>query len=137
TPDPSPDGAGRSQGARTGRARRIGWHAYNIARIEAGWPIFNIDFGPDSLPHETGVLEDRVSFKKGCYLGQEVVARMQSLGHPKQRLVGLKAKEWTTSGGEEGVPEEGTRVYAQARGQEGGQPPEVVGAVTSSAASPM
>lgn len=76
----------------SGLARRVGWHAYNIARIEAGTPLFFIDFGPTSLPHETGdeTLNDRVSFKKGCYLGQEVVARMQSLGHPKQRLVALR-----------------------------------------------
>ncbi|QYU66872.1 hypothetical protein J4558_18175 [Leptolyngbya sp. 15MV] len=60
------------------RLRPAGWHAYNIARIEAGTPLYNIDFGPDSLPHETGdhVLHDRVSFTKGCYLGQEIVARM-------------------------------------------------------------
>jgi len=70
--------------------RRAGWHALNIARIEAGQPIFNIDFGPDALPHETGVLHDRVSFTKGCYLGQEIVARMESLGHPRRRLVALR-----------------------------------------------
>lgn len=72
--------------------RPTGWHAVNIARIEAGSPLYYVDFGPNSLPHEAGeeVLRDRVSFKKGCYLGQEVVARMQSLGHPKQRLVALR-----------------------------------------------
>src|SRR6185436_21150893 len=114
---------GRSMDARTGLARRIGWHAYNIARLEAGWPIFNIDFGPDSLPHETGVLNDRVSFKKGCYLGQEVVARMQSLGHPKQRLVGLKAVE-ETGADEDRVPEAGAALHA-ARPAE--KPADVIG----------
>ena len=73
-------------------ATRGGWHGYNLARLESGTALFNLDFGPTSLPHETGreTLLDRVSFKKGCYLGQEVVARMESLGHPKQRLVGLR-----------------------------------------------
>lgn len=75
------------------RGRPIGWHAYNIARVEAGTALYNIDFGPTSLPHETGVLRDRVSFKKGCYLGQEVVARMESLGHPKQVLVCLLVED--------------------------------------------
>jgi folate-binding protein YgfZ len=70
--------------------RPAGWHAYNIARIEAGTPIYNIDFGPESLPAESGVISDRVSFTKGCYLGQEIVARMHARGHPKQKLVSLK-----------------------------------------------
>jgi folate-binding protein YgfZ len=72
------------------RCRPIGWSAFNTARIEAGTPIFHIDFGPDSLPHETGLLHQAVSFTKGCYLGQEIVARMQNLGHPKRLLVGLR-----------------------------------------------
>lgn len=70
--------------------RPIGWAAYNIARIEAGTPLYLLDFGPDSLPGETSLLDDRVSFKKGCYLGQEVVARMNALGKPKKRLVALR-----------------------------------------------
>ena len=73
-----------------GRGRAVGWQAYNTARIEAGVPIYHVDFGPDSLPHETGLLDRAVSFTKGCYVGQEIVARMQSLGHPKRVLVGLK-----------------------------------------------
>lgn len=70
--------------------RPAGFHAWNIARIEAGTPVFNLDFGHDSLPGETGVLRDRVDFDKGCYLGQEVVARMDALGHPKRLLVGVQ-----------------------------------------------
>ncbi len=137
TPEGSSTGATRSMDGQTGLARRIGWHAYNIARIEAGWPIYNIDFGPDSLPHETGVLDDRVSFKKGCYLGQEVVARMHSLGHPKQKLVGLKIlDEERASRGEARLPETGAPIFAT-EGPVADKPPEVVGAVTSSAISPM
>lgn len=67
-----------------------GWAAWNIARIEAGTPVYHLDFGPDALPAETGVLDQRVSFKKGCYLGQEIVARMHALGHPAKVLVGLR-----------------------------------------------
>jgi folate-binding protein YgfZ len=110
-------------------ARRIGWHALNIARIEAGSAMYLVDFGPDSLPHETGAetLADRVSFKKGCYLGQEVVARMQALGHPKQRLVGLRIE---APEGAQAVT--GTRLLAA----DEAAAPEV-GAVTSSCMSPM
>jgi folate-binding protein YgfZ len=74
------------------RLRPGGWHAFNIARIEAGTPLYYIDFGPNSLPAETGVVDDRVSFTKGCYLGQEVVARMHSRGHSKRKLVALLAE---------------------------------------------
>ena len=52
--------------------------ATNTARLEAGTPYFRIDFGPTNLPHESGVLASRVSFTKGCYPGQEVVARIAS-----------------------------------------------------------
>lgn len=74
------------------RLRLAGWHAWNVARIEAGRAVYNIDFGPDSLPHQSGVLRERVNFKKGCYLGQEVVARMESRGHSKTYLVALKCE---------------------------------------------
>ena len=125
----------------TDRARRIGWHALNIARIERGTPLYLADFGPDSLPHETGVetLADRVSFKKGCYLGQEVVARMNALGHPKQRLVGLRIElpPSDKTPGAFGLPDmpqavTGTPVVAA---DEPGAP--VIGAVTSSCCAPM
>lgn len=138
-------GAGAGVAPTTDLARRIGWHALNIARIEAGTPLYNLDFGPDSLPHECGdeVLHDRVSFKKGCYLGQEIVARMHSRGHPKHRLVSLKfqaphapptppaepALSWgdATPQAVTGTP----IVEADAPGA------GVVGAVTSSCLSPM
>ncbi|MFN0011887.1 MAG: YgfZ/GcvT domain-containing protein [Phycisphaerales bacterium] len=70
--------------------RPIGWGAYNVARIEAGTPFYFLDFGPTNVPHESGVLDSRVSFTKGCYLGQEIVARLHARGQPKERLVGLR-----------------------------------------------
>jgi folate-binding protein YgfZ len=70
--------------------RAVGWAACNITRVECGAPAYLIDFGARSLPHETGVLDQRVSFTKGCYLGQEIVARTQALGKPKQQLIALK-----------------------------------------------
>jgi folate-binding protein YgfZ len=107
--------------------RPCGWLAYNVARIEAGWPLFQIDFTGENLPAETGVLRDRVSFTKGCYLGQEVVARMQSLGKPKQVLVALRLAK----GQEPKVPGEGAAVFAQADSD------KPIGTVTSSTYSPM
>ncbi len=110
------------------RVRPIGWHAFNIARIEAGTPLFNIDFGPTNLPHETGsLLKQRVSFTKGCYLGQEVVARMESRGHSKANLVGLRLKQ-------DRLPVGGAQVFARSQDGSMGEP---IGAVTSSTLSPM
>lgn len=125
-------GLNRRNAPKSALARRIGWAAYNIARIEAGWPLYYLDFGPDSLPHETGVLYDRVNFKKGCYLGQEVVARMESRGHSKARLAALTI---SSEAGPEGVPLQpvtGDAVLASTSPDA-----ETVGAVTSSAVSPL
>ena len=111
--------------------RPVGWSAFNAARIEGGTPLFNIDFGPDCLPHETGLLEERVSFEKGCYLGQEIVARVQNLGQPRQILRSLALEG-------EGLPVSGTQVFAVLDSADG-QPhmgPQV-GVVTSSTISPM
>jgi folate-binding protein YgfZ len=109
------------------RARPAGWHAYNIARIEAGTPLHHVDFGTESLPHESGVIGERVSFRKGCYLGQEVVARMESLGKPKQRLVGLRIAE-------DALPVAGSPVFELGAD---GAPGNPVGSITSSTLSPM
>ena len=111
-----------------GRGKPIGWQAYNTARIEAGNPLYQIDFGPDSLPHETGILTEGVSFTKGCYLGQEIVARMQSLGHPKRVLVGIKIQD-------DRLPIAGSEVFQPEADSQ--RPGPVVGAVTSSTVSPM
>lgn len=112
------------------RLRPAGWHAMNIARIEAGEPMFMIDFGTNSLPAETGVIESRVSFAKGCYLGQEIVARMKSLGHPKQVLVALRLEK-DAAIGLDWQPVTGTPIFAAEDDQ------NAAGAVTSSTISPM
>ncbi len=114
--------------------RPIGWHAYNIARIEAGTPLFMLDFGPTNLPAETGVLHDRVNFDKGCYLGQEVVARMHSLGKPKQVLVALKLQGDRARDDQGHARQTVTGAQVFLAGDAGG---DVVGAVTSSTISPM
>ncbi len=136
---PVADGAGAGPARHAARAmaspasairlRHAGWLAYNIARIEAGTALFNIDFGTDSLPAESGVLMDRVSFKKGCYLGQEIVARMHARGQAKQRLV---AVEFEGSGPDGPIlPEAGANLR-----HESGEATSM-GSVTSSTISPM
>jgi folate-binding protein YgfZ len=126
--------AGHSHEESRFNLRPAGWHAYNIARIEAGTPLYNIDFGPDSLPHETGVLRERVNFRKGCYLGQEIVARMESRGHSKRTLVGLACEvgDPSRAANERAQPVSGGQVWS-AETPEG----EPVGVVTSSTLAPM
>ncbi len=57
-------------------------------RVEAGEPRFGLDFGPDNLPQETGI-DEAVSYTKGCYLGQEIVARLHYRGQVSRQLCGL------------------------------------------------
>ncbi len=122
----------------TYKLRHAGWAAYNVARIEGGTPVFRVDFGPTNLPAETGVLNDRVSFTKGCYLGQEVVARMHSLGKPKQVLVAFRCEgpgpDASVRDAGERMPFEGAAVWSAGDDAEDAKP---IGAVTSSTVSPM
>jgi glycine cleavage system T protein len=69
-------------------ARWIGLDAQEILRVEAGLPRYGVDMGEENILLETG-LDHAVSFKKGCYLGQEVIERIHSRGHVNRRLSGL------------------------------------------------
>jgi folate-binding protein YgfZ len=92
------------------RLRPVGWAAFNTARIEAGEPILGIDYEPAApsvpgrkkddaaeepgakgiLPAETGLFDRAVDVTKGCYLGQEIVARMFARKVVARRIVGFK-----------------------------------------------
>lgn len=65
-----------------------GLEAWDILRTEAGIPRFGMDFGEENFPQETGA-EEAVSYTKGCYLGQEVVARIHYRGGVQKILRGL------------------------------------------------
>ncbi len=60
--------------------------ALELARIAAGIPRVGIDTGPSTLVQEAGLEDVAVSFDKGCYLGQETVARIAFRGHVNRRL---------------------------------------------------
>lgn len=66
-----------------------GREALEIARVERGAPRFGADFGPDHFPQETGLEELAVSYTKGCFLGQEVVARIHYRGGVNRHLRAL------------------------------------------------
>lgn len=59
-------------------------------RIEAGTPVYGNEIDDDTLPQEMNRDALAISFKKGCYLGQETVARIDALGHVNRVLVRLK-----------------------------------------------
>jgi folate-binding protein YgfZ len=62
---------------------------YNLLRIEAGTPVFGIDITERNLPQEIDRDARAISFVKGCYLGQETVARLDALGHVNQVMKGF------------------------------------------------
>ena len=63
---------------------------FETLRIEAGTPVFGQDVKPENLPQEVGRDAQAINFVKGCYLGQETVARLDALGHVNKLLMGLK-----------------------------------------------
>ena len=67
---------------------RVESEALDVLRVEAGIPRFGQDYGPENFPQETGI-EEAVSYTKGCYLGQEVVARIHYRGGVQNLLRGL------------------------------------------------
>jgi len=101
------------------KAAPVGIEPFHLLRLEAGtaWP--GIDLGPEIGPIEAG-LEEAVSFTKGCYPGQEVVAKMAGRGRPPKRLVGLHVE------GDE-APRPGALLLAGEK---------EVGRITTSGASP-
>lgn len=69
--------------------RLVGWEALEWARVEAGIPRFGVDMDERNLPQECGIEERAVSYSKGCYIGQEVLNRVHTMGHVNRALCGL------------------------------------------------
>jgi folate-binding protein YgfZ len=68
----------------------MGRTGYEALRVEAGLPQYGIDIDETNLPQEVGRNDRAISFTKGCYLGQETIARIDALGHVNRHLVGLR-----------------------------------------------
>lgn len=71
-------------------AAPVSAEAAEILRVEAGAPRFGAEMGSETMPAEAGIVEDAVSFTKGCYIGQETVARLHYKGRPNRHLRGLR-----------------------------------------------
>lgn len=63
---------------------------WQMARVEAGYPLYGQDITEDNLPQEVARDTQAINFNKGCYLGQETIARLDALGHVNRVLTGLK-----------------------------------------------
>src|ERR1700760_1195979 len=86
---PRPQLAALAAAAQERGARLAGNWAYEAFRIAAHQPRYGLDTDHKTIPHEVGWIETAVHLSKGCYRGQETVARVHNLGHPPRRLVFL------------------------------------------------
>jgi aminomethyltransferase len=100
-------------------ARPVGLAMLDVARIEAGIPVYGRDMTEQTLPIEAN-LEAAISYTKGCYIGQEVIARIEARGHVNRKLVGLLLQG-------KHLPEPGAHIVS---------PQREVGWITSTAFSP-
>ncbi len=76
-------------GVDTSNVRKAGSAAATAVRVEAGEPLTRMDLDDRTLVHETGLDSIAVSYSKGCYLGQEIVARIEHRGHVNRTLRGV------------------------------------------------
>jgi folate-binding protein YgfZ len=94
--------------------------ALEMARIEAGFPWYGPDISEENLAPEVGRDKQAISYIKGCYLGQETIARIDALGHVNRLLMGVVFESAD-------APPAGTQLTANDK---------VVGQVTSATFSP-
>ena len=74
----------------TSLAPELAGEEFDLLRIEAGIPRFGVDMDENTIPNEAGLEARAISYTKGCYIGQETISRIKSLGHVNRHLVGLK-----------------------------------------------
>ena len=102
--------------------RLAGDDVWTALRLEAGWPMFGVDFQEDNLAQEVARTSQAICFSKGCYLGQEPIARIDALGHVNQELRSLRFRSGPP-------PAPGSKLYLPGEVREGGT-------ITSSILSP-
>ncbi len=99
-----------------------GWQAWETLRIEQGVPRYGLDMDSTTLPPEAGLEGRAISYSKGCYTGQEIIARIRTYGQVAKSLRGLRFENNNAA-----VPEQGTKLFSGDR---------EVGFVTSALISP-
>jgi glycine cleavage system T protein len=98
-----------------------GLEALESLRIEAGIPRYGMDMDENTFPPEAGLEEKAISYTKGCYVGQETIARIKTYGQVHRKLMGLILKE-------DGLPHRNDKVLKN---------DEEIGFVTSAVYSPV
>jgi folate-binding protein YgfZ len=102
-------------------AMPAGPEVLEVLRVEAGLPRWPVDMGERAFPHEMGLRDTVLDFDKGCYVGQEIINRMDTRGTVRRQLAGMRVE------GEE-LPPHGAEVRAEGEG---------VGVLTSPVWSPQ
>jgi folate-binding protein YgfZ len=103
--------------------RACGWQAFETARIETGIPRFGVDMDETSIPLECGLEARAITYTKGCYIGQEVINRIHSVGHVNRELRSLRLGDDLKN-----LPQRGDKLFHA--GKEAGH-------VTSAVKSPL
>jgi len=85
--------------------RPAGSLAFHALRIDAGFPLYGVDISEDNLAQEVGRTARAISFTKGCYLGQEPIARIDAMGHVNRELRRLRLEQGPP-------PETGVRILS-------------------------
>ena len=106
--------------------RAAGWQAFETTRIEAGIPRFGMDMDETNIPLECGIENRAVNYHKGCYIGQEVINRIHSVGHVTRELRGLRLADPASA--ELPLPQRGDKLFHNGR---------EIGHVTSAVKSPV
>ncbi|HNC92785.1 MAG TPA: glycine cleavage T C-terminal barrel domain-containing protein [Solirubrobacterales bacterium] len=119
--DPGSSDAVRAQ-LEADRAVPVSAEAAEILRVERGRPRFGFDMTEANMPAEAGIVDRAVSFTKGCYIGQEPVARLHYKGRPNRHLRGLRPGGPVAHGdpvrlGDRQLGEVGTAVLSPASGR--------------------
>jgi tRNA-modifying protein YgfZ len=106
---------------RAAGAEAVSEEAAEIVRVESGRPRFGREMSTETIPQEAGINDRAVSFTKGCYIGQETVARLHYKGKPNRHLRGLRLEGAAAAGdpialGDREVGRIGTAVLSPALG---------------------
>jgi folate-binding protein YgfZ len=102
-------------------ANAVAAEVVEVLRIESGTPRFGFEMSSETMPAEAGIVERAVDFEKGCYIGQEPVARLHYRGKPNRHLRGLELSSPAEPGaalrlGEKEVGRIGSACLSPARG---------------------
>jgi folate-binding protein YgfZ len=93
-------------GAKEMGGRLCGWRALETARIEAGIPRFGAEMDETNLAPEAGIESRAISYTKGCYIGQEIIARIRTYGQVAKALRGLRL-----TGDSAALPAKGDKLF--------------------------